>query len=361
MVFVIRITLPAFFIILLCSILPHNIYANAKPLIVAQSQTEATGNNTGSAPSEAKQQVKEGTEAILVTSGGLLIPKGMMVIEPSFNYSHYSRNLISINGFTLFGAIVVGTIQVEDIKRDILSGSVTFRYGLLNNLQVEAKLPYLYRNDRLVTPAGSGTSSNTGSVRETNDDGFGDVELGLSYHAFQSKGWKPDILFNVRAKTKTGRDPYELSTETVDGQKLATELPTGTGHYGLSGGFSLVKSSDPVVFFGGGSYFWNFDRTVGGEFGKVEPGDSIELNLGMALALNEKLSLNLYFQDIFTDETIQNSVEIPNSKLNVANFFAGISYSINKSTSIITNVGFGLTEDSGDFQIQVNVPISFDF
>ena len=143
--------------------------------------------------------------------------------------------------------------------------------------------------------------------------------------------------------------------------RLNDELPTGTGHYGVSAGFNLVKVSDPAVFFGGANYFWNLERDVTGGFGKIDPGNSIEYFLGMAFALSEKTSLNFSFQNIFTQETKVEDENIPDSELNAATLFAGVSYRISPKVSLLATAGVGLSEDAPDFQMQLNLPIYLNF
>ncbi len=309
-------------------------------------------------PTEDRREeaAKERAETILIQEGGVLIPKKTLVIEPSFNYTHFSRNLISISGFTVFEAIVIGTIAVEDIDRDILTPSLSFLYGITDRLQFALEIPYLYRHDRLVPTAETGVTQRDRTI-EAND--FGDIEAGLFAHVSQARGWRPDVILNFRWKTRTGEDPYGLDTEEIEGKVILKELPTGSGHDGLSGGFTLVKAADPVVFFGTGSYFWNIERHVGGNFGEVDPGDSVEYVLGMATALSERISLSLSFQNVITGDTTQDGSSIPGSETNAASAFLGTSYRISKDVSVFASVGLGLTEDSPDFQVEIRVPISF--
>lgn len=310
-------------------------------------------------PGKRKTKVEEATEPVLIEAGGILLPKGTLAIEPSLNYAHFSRNSITISGFTLFDAIVIGRIDVEELKRDILTGALTLRYGLLDRLQLEAKFPYLYRRDRLVRPA-STTGTQIEPVRMIEGDDLGDIETALTFHAYRSKSWLPDVLLTARGKFPTGRDPYGLETETVFGATLAKEVPTGTGHYGLSTGVNLVKVFDPVVFFGSANYYWNFERNVGGIFGRIDPGDAFEYILGMAVALSERTSLNLSFQNIFTWPTYQNGDKISETEANAAAFNIGASHRFSKNVSLFGTVGIGLTRDSPDYQFQLTMPVYVD-
>jgi len=298
---------------------------------------------------EEGQKEKKPAEAILVKEGGVLLPKGALVIEPALKYSHFSRHRMSISGFTILEAIVIGEIAVSDVKRDILEFSLTGRYGVTPRFEVEAKVPYMYRHDREVRGPGTAT------VREytVSDDGLEDIEGAFYYHLIKERGWVPDVVVNLRVKAPTGRDPYDLETEAGRYE----ELPTGNGHWGISGGVTFVKTSDPAVFFAGVNYYWNVERDVGRDFGKVDPGDSIEYNLGIAYALSERVSLSTSFQQRFTMKTRQNGEGVPGTFMNVATLFLGMNYSLSKRTQLGINVGVGLTVDDPDVQVTVSIPI----
>jgi hypothetical protein len=326
----------------------------------AASEEEESPEARARAAEEARRKkVEQETRAILAEKGGVLLPMGAVTLEPSFNYTHFSGNRIVISGFTIFQAIVIGTIQVEELKRDIITGAFTLRYGLLDRLQIDARVPYLWRKDREVRPSGAGTTAEENPVTTIEDNGIGDVEAGLSLHALRGRNWLPDVILNVRGKFPTGRDPFELDTKEVNGVTQLDELPMGTGFYGLSGGFTLVKASDPVVFFGTFNYYWNIERDIDEVYGEIDPGDSYEYILGMAVALSERVSLSLSFQNNLVRSTQQNGVKIPDSNLNAASLFLGASYRFGRHGTVYANVGLGLTEDTPDFQVQLNLPFTF--
>ena len=329
------------------------------PLAQIQPEAADTPSETDQPEGKTRRDVKKDTEDILVQEGGVLIPKGTLIVEPSFNYIHSSNNQINVQGFSIFQAILIGKFQVEKIKRDILVGGLTLRYGIMNGLQLDLRVPYVYRRERLVIPASLASEEGQQQVTDIDDHGLGDIEGSLSYHAFRARRWLPDITLNLKGKSTTGRDPFGLDTEEVERREIPKELPTGTGFYGLSGGFTLVKVHDPVVFFGSFSYFWNIKRDVGGDFGEIDPGDSYEYSLGMATALSEKVSLSFSFQNTFTDSTKIEGTKLPDSELNSANLLIGINYRLSSRVSLFGSVGIGLTEDSSDYQLQFNVPITF--
>lgn len=276
-------------------------------------------------------------------------PRGTLVIELSVQYSHYSRHRIPISGFTLLEVIAIGEIAVSDIKRDLVQGALTARYGITPMFEAELKVPFLYRSDREVK--GPGTADV--SERTINDYGLGDIEGALFYHIITGKGYVPDIILNFRTKSYTGRDPYHLKK---DSQNRLKDLPTGNGHLGFSGGFTAVKASDPAVFFLSLGYFWNVERDIGRIYGKVDPGDSVEYSIGVGYALSEKFSLSTTYQQRFTTRTKQNGKKVPGSFINASTLFIGGSYALSKKTHLNLSVGVGLTTDVPDVQVTLSIP-----
>jgi hypothetical protein len=172
----------------------------------------------------------------------------------------------------------------------------------------------------------------------------------------------PDVILSVRGKGITGEDPFG-----GDG----TQLPTGTGFYSVSGIITAVKSADPAVLFASFIYTHNFDRTVKllgtHEFeSTINPGETIGYNLGIAIALSIDVALSFRFEQRFVSTTSISSQQVgvingdvPGSKLNVANAYAGVTWALARNVSMDLSVGVGLTEDSPDVSIYLAFPIRF--
>ncbi|WP_297056759.1 transporter [Thermosulfurimonas sp.] len=288
-------------------------------------------------------------ETLLQEKGGVLVPRGVLVVEPSIQYSHTSRAFIAISGFTILQAIVLGEIKTEDVKKDVFTASLNFRYGLSQGLQVDLSVPYLYRHDRYAFKEDSTTQE-----KRVDDSAFGDITFGASYQILYEKGSRPDLVLNFKVKSRTGKDPYGLK---YDAQGRPKELPTGNGHWGVSLGLSWVKRSDPGVLFGSVAYFYNFKRTIGGR--DYKPGDSVEFTLGVAYALNEKLSLNTYLTERVYSRTEVDGEKQPDTDYNVGILYFGSSYVLSSRTSLNFSVGVGLTDDAPDFSIEIRLPFKF--
>lgn len=288
----------------------------------------------------------------MVEKGGILIGKGKLIFEPGFQYTHISTQRLDITGFTVLPALVVGIIQVEKIKRDILVPSVTFKYGITDAIELDLKVPYLVRFDNY-------TFGEIGDrvSRDVDEWGIGDVEGALLLHLIREKGARPDVIASVKVKSRTGKDPYGIPYETVDTYSIPKELPLGSGHWAVEPGLTFVKTSDPAVLFANISYFYHIKRDVGHDIGKVDPSDSINYSLGLAYALSEKLALSMAYEQKFFNKIKINGVKQAETDINVASLLFGVSHLLGRRTSFNFTVGIGLTSDSPDIQVSLRMPI----
>lgn len=311
------------------------------------------------APTETASTVREPDqgEQLLLEAGGILLRPGRLQIEPSLEYSHFSSDRVVIAGFTIFEAIIIGTIRVDDLERDILTAALTARYGLTRRLQIEARLPYTYRRDDEILGVGTADQED----RQISADGIGDIEGTISYQALFRRGWIPDAIVRVRGKARNGRDPFDVDRETTTGGTVRLdEPPIGSGFFAVSPGATFVWRTDPVVFFTGGSYTFNLQRDFGEEFGEIDPGDSIQYFGGMNIALSDRAAINFSFINDFTMKTKQGDVEVPGTDTNDARIVLGASVGLTQNMSLLVSAAAGLTDESPDFQFTVSVPINFD-
>jgi len=187
---------------------------------------------------------------------------------------------------------------------------------------------------------------------------------------------KPYYIASLRYKARTGRDPFEVVTDCVQrctgdtaGTGLPLQLPTGSGFRSLQPGLTWLLPSDPVVFFGGFSYLYNFKRdnvsrkVLDGEeefLGRIKPGDVIGFNFGMGLALNEKSSFSIGYDHSSIGRTKQNDQIVPGSvRTQLATLLLGYSYRVTDKTSLSVSVGAGLTRDTPDVSLTFKLPMSF--
>jgi hypothetical protein len=308
---------------------------------VAGAQTPVSAADAAPAaqpPVEDQQLIRAAFERTLIDRGGLLLPPWRFELEPATSYAHSSSEDLVIDGFTIFPVLVVGDIFSERLRRNTLTTSLTARLGLPWSSQLEVRAPYLYEDvSRL---------SGDGQERKISDHGFGDLEIALSRDLPRFFGTGPQLLGSLRWKTVTARDPFGLDPET--------ELPFGSGFQTLTASLTGVSVLDPVVFFGTLSYTETLADRKGGR--RIEPGDRIAVQLGMALALNLETSLSLAFEHSFNERTRLDGVEVPGTFVNTGTMSIGLSRTFPSGRAFDASLAIGLSEDSPDLQLGLSMP-----
>lgn len=329
---------------------------------VAQAPTQV-----GQAPQEDHRSPQV---APIFEQPGVLTPHGRFVLEPSLQYSYSSTNRVALVGYTIIPAIVIGVIDVREVKRNTFTGTLTGRYGVTNRFELEARIPYVYRADSTVgREVLDGAASDT--VFDASGQGIGDVELSARLQFNDGGADSPYFIGGLRVKSRTGKDPFEVQTSsTIQGIRdaLQTELPTGSGFYGLQPSLTVLYPSDPAVFFGSVSYLYSFGRnnvvrntTSGPEaLGSVKPGGVFGFNFGMGLALNERSSFSIGYDHSSVGKTLQNGQPTPGAvQVQLGTLLMGYAYRLSPQRSFSLSLGAGLTRDTPDVTLTLRVPVMF--
>ena len=147
------------------------------------------------------------------------------------------------------------------------------------------------------------------------------------------------------------------------------QLPTGSGFYSLQPGVTWLYPSDPVVFFGNVSYLHNFARNnvsrtlvlAGKEnLGKIQVGDVADVSVGMGLALNEKASFSIGYDQSWVGVTKQNNRRVAGSvKTVLGTLLIGGSYRFSDKRTLNFTLGVGVTRDTPDATVTVRVPMMY--
>lgn len=313
--------------------------------------------------------------APIFESPGVLTGRGKLVLEPAFQFGYSSSNRVALVGYTIIPALLIGLIDVREVKRNTSTATLSGRYGLSNRTELELRLPYIYRSDSTVSREVF-TGSAVEKVFDVSGRALGDVELSLRHQLNDGGAEKPYYVAGLRFKTRTGRDPFEVVTDCVrrcigenaTGTGLPLALPTGSGFYALQPSLTWLYPTDPAVLFGSVSYLHNFQRknlsrlVLDGErepLGTVKPGAVIGFNFGVGLALNEKASLSFGYDHSSIARTRQNGVPAPGSvRTQLGTLLVGFSYRLNPKQTVNVSVGAGLTRDTPDVSVMLRVPTS---
>ncbi|MGZ8293383.1 MAG: hypothetical protein ACXWVG_10095 [Telluria sp.] len=118
--------------------------------------------------------------APLFDQPGVLTPRGKYIFEPGFQFGYSSSNRVALVGYTVIPALLIGLVDVREVKRNTSTASLSVRTGLSNRLEVEARVPYVYRSDATVSRE-IFTGTSVEHVFDTSGKGLGDVELAGRY------------------------------------------------------------------------------------------------------------------------------------------------------------------------------------
>lgn len=300
---------------------------------------------------KVERQASEALDQALIVRGSLLLPPGTLELDNTMNYFSASSDHVTVNGFALLPILVVGDITSVRTRRDIILPAFTARLGLPAKTQMEVQVPYGYELIRTVDAMNVQTS--------TSNFGLGDINAAITHQFVIEHGSVPDVLGNIRFKSTTGSDSYDLSS---------SETALGSGFNAVQGNLTMAKTSDPVVFFGNLTYTYNMkgrhtvpanDPNNPGEMivGHFVPGAAIGFQLGSILALNPVASVTLGWDQLFTRTTSLNGSPIPASYLVEGTLRLGTSYVYAPGKIVDLNFGVGLTPDTPNLQFSVGFPL----
>lgn len=350
--------------------------ANAQWLaaaMLASGVAVAAPEQVGSAP---PQDGRPPAVAPLFEQPGVLTPRGKLVLEPSLQFGYSSSNRVVLVGYTIIPALLIGLVDVREVKRNTSTAAITARYGLSNRAELELKVPYVYRSDSTVSRE-LFTGTGVDRVFDTSGRGVGDAELAMRYQLNDGGADRPYYVAGLRFKSRTGTDPFSVVTDcskrcvgpNASGTGLPLELPTGSGFYALQPSLTWLFASDPAILFGGISYLYNFKRNhvsrlvLGGEsepLGRIAPGGVFGFNFGVGLALNDRALISFGYDHSSIARTRQNGAPVAGSvRTQLGTLLTGFSYRIDDRRTINIAVGAGLTRDTPDVQLSFRLPVTF--
>lgn len=338
--------------------------AGAAPVLLLGQAAGADAAATNTTPIRPVGEAPRQTEAPPIVAAlpegqGVLTPVGKLIIDPSFDYSRSSSNRLVYRGVEIVTGIQVGLIEASDADRDTVTTAVAARYGLTKRIEVEARVPYIYRHDRILTLAQR--DSTISREQELDGHGIGDVEASARYQINRGMPGDPIFVAGLRVKSDTGDGPFDIARDSFG---VAAKLPTGSGFWGVSPSLSVMYPTDPVVLFANLSYLYNMprdiDKTIGAApIGRVDPGDSVGGGVGFGFALNDRFSYSLGYSHQYLMETTTEigGTEQSSAPLHVGALQFGMSLRVTPKVNISTSFEIGATKDSPDMRAAVRVPI----
>jgi hypothetical protein len=361
------------------ALLACSVAAQAQTTAAPTAPAAAVAGHTANAPAAVGQAPEsDGRPPEVVTlfeQPGVLTQPGHYVLEPSLQYGYSSSNRVALVGYTVIPALLIGLIDVREVKRNTMVAALAARVGLSKRLELELRLPYVYRADDSVSRE-IGNPAAVEEVFASKGSGLGDVEVAARYQLNEGGAEQPFFIGGLRYKGRTGRDPFEVVTQCTtrcvsiaDGSGLPLDLPTGSGFNALQASLTMLYPSDPAVYFGSLSYTHNFKRdgiyrtVLNGQqeyLGSIAPGAVLGFNFGMSLAVNEKSSFSIGYDHSMVLRTRQNGEVLAGSvNTQLATLLLGYSYRLSNRSTLSLSVGAGLTRDTPDVSVTLRLPMTF--
>jgi hypothetical protein len=289
-----------------------------------QEEFEAEQGNRRKEAEEAKRELDQ-----FLRAQKLLFKPGEVQLELGASYAH--------------DAAVRPVLPVVTFRS--ASANFLIRYGLAEDLEFNFAVPLVYTElerdirpfDQLVLGTTLFQSTRKAGV------GLGDINWALRYAALHEKGAIPEVTLDVNAKSDTGDEHRAL----------------GTGDWNMGIGVSLVKTIDPVVFFGSLGYTWTLGTLELAE-GDVDPGDQIPYSIGTGFSLSDRVSFSTAMTGAAVRRAKVNGREISGSRLDINSLQFMTTVQLAKRVYLEPFVGFGLTKEASDFLVGINVPFGLE-
>lgn len=110
-------------------------------------------------------------------------------------------------------------------------------------------------------------------------------------------------------------------------------------------------------------HFDDISSFDGNQPGEVDLGDTYRFGMGIAFALNRQLSLSLSYSQAITTEAEQTpqggvTTGIIGSQGSAGALNLGMTLALGDSSSLIANIGVGVTGDAPDISLSFSMPFS---
>ncbi len=354
---------------------PGGVPLPASPPPAPPPSASAAGQvqTVGEAPSDQRQvQV-----AVLSEQGGIITKAGRATVEVNFEYARADRNQVVFRGVQIPEAVLIGVFDINESRQDVLTVGTVGRLGLTSRLEVNGRLPFVYRSDKSVlAPVANPTEPNAGQLdRPVSGANIGDVDFGLRYQFTDGKNGAPYLIAGVQAVAPTGTDPFRVRRDPLGN---ALKGATGAGFWGLTPNLTAILPTDPAVLFATLGYTYNFARDINQQIGaayieRVAPGSQPSASAGIAIALNPRTSISFGYAQTWalgtktrvrslnqTTQELGEAMTAVSRDLQIGRLLFGVSYRTSPSTTINWNVEVGATDDAADVRTTLRIPFTFN-
>ena len=308
-------------------------------------------------PEEPPQVVQSLPQGIAV-----LTPEGRFTLMPSLEYTQTTNNRLVFQGIVIVPGINLGEVTATTDDRSIVSAVLDLRYGITSRLEVEARVPFTFSDDRATFLVQGPQNAATQSIYISNS-GIGDIEFGARYQINSGTEDWPVFVANGRFKMDTGTGPFDIRRDLAG---IARSVPLGSGFNAIEGGFSMLKLSDPIVLYASTNFIYQLPKDINKVIanvpvGHVDPSSSVNLTMGFGFAINPDFSFSLGYEHnhVFPQTTELGTTIQETTSLEVGAMTLGMAYRLSPTMSVNANFEFGVTQYAPDVRAVFSIPITF--
>jgi hypothetical protein len=336
----------------------------AGPGATSSGVTNSAARTPTSPVGEAPVRQEEPPQVVQSLPQGLavLTPQGHFTLMPSVEYTQTTSDRLVFLGVVIVPGINLGEVTASTDDRSIVSTVADLRFGVTDRLEIEVRAPFTFSDDRATVLVQAPQGSATQSLYVSNT-GIGDIEFGARYQVNRGAEDWPIFVANTRFKMDTGTGPFDIKRTDAG---IAQEVPLGSGFMGIEGGFSVLKLTDPAVLYGSVNYIYQIPKTINKDIGgtlvgRVDPSNSIGVNLGMGFAVNPEFSFSLGYEHnhVFPQETELGTTLQHTTSLEVGAMTMGMAYRLSSTMSLNANFEFGITAAAPDVRVVFSLPMTF--
>lgn len=273
-----------------------------------------------------------------------LIKQGKVALTYDLSYSYIGSQKINAQ----FADGALSLFDIQNTNSHTITNTVSLDYGLRDNLTGSVSLPVVSKYSD--TTAFSGITN-----------GLGDISMGLRWQVFEMKRNAPTVTTSATLHLPTGRSPFEVNNSAA--------VSTGAGYGSATFGLNASKVIDPVALFG--NVYVTLAKPVNGLsqqqsngsiLSSVRPGQTFGFGMGFAYALSYDISTTFSFQEAISGRTRLEYVgggTASTSTQTSGTFNFGIGVRISPQTTVNVSAGIGLTPDTPDFTLGLNMPLNY--
>jgi hypothetical protein len=253
------------------------------------------------------EEAERALERTLVREGALVLAPFTYEVTPQLSFAHWDK--------------------VQDpFVRNSYSAALAARMGLPWTSQVSVSLPYVYNDLRL---GGS-------------DAGLGDAGVLFSKELMRESDYGVNLVGSAG-----------WTSPTRNGGALSP-MPYVSG---FQGGVTASKRLDPLVVFGGFSYFSAASHEVAGT--RVNGSDVIGGRLGGSLAVSPVTSVTMGLNMSYVTDPGPTTLVVEKTDRFLSSVDVGLATIVGPRTLLNITAQFGLTGHTPDFRLITALPIRF--